>query len=75
MSDSPQSRRRTSLWRSFMPDLDPEPADTMEARRAQADQTLLRHAPQSPNGLCECCREPWPCEAAGLAALVLELLG
>jgi len=41
MSDNPQSRRRTLLSLSFMPDEVPKTADSLESRRAQAGQTLL----------------------------------
>jgi hypothetical protein len=75
MSDTPQSRRRTLLWHSFMPDDTPKTTDSAESWREQASQALVLHTPHSPQGLCEHCWVDWPCDAASGAALVLELLG
>ena len=75
MSDNPQSRRRTLLSHSFMPEDVPSSADGLEVWRAQAGQTLLIHTPHGADGVCEYCWAHWPCDAASWAALVLELLG
>lgn len=74
MSDNPQSRRRTTLWHSFLPDDSPKTNDSLESWRAQAGQTLLLHTPHGPDGLCEGCSSSWPCDPTLWAALLLELV-
>jgi len=75
MHSSPRTQRRTALWDSFMPIRDVAPANLLEVRRAQAEQTVLLHAaPDAVTGACRYCGSSWVCTVALRAAFILGVV-